>query len=279
MGRPRYGARGGLRPSQARPPRITGVAGSDVTVTDIRHTQVIKHGWSFLVSDENGVVPADDHRGLDGVARSTTLRFTPQPADLADGEARFEIDLEPGQESEIIVEIVPQVGDEPPPRRTLRETHEALKREYSQWTKRCTRFRTSNVQLSHFIERSVLDMKMLLTPDEDGMPFIDAGVPWYSALFGRDALITAYQALAVNPDLSWQVLRKLAAFQGKKEDPSREEEPGKILHELRVGEMAGAGEIPHTPYYGSIDSTPLWLMVLASTYSWTADHQSLSELW
>jgi len=220
------------------------------------------------------------YRGLDGITRTTTLKFSPQPTELTADDARFERELEPGQEWEIVVEITPQVADHVSPRRGLKETRNDLEQEYSQWQrKRCTRFKTSNVQLSGFITRAVLDLKMLLSPDDEGGAFIDAGVPWYSALFGRDALITAYEALAVNSDLAWMVLRKLAEYQGKSEDEAREEEPGKILHEIRVGEMAGAGEIPHTPYYGSIDATPLWLMVLASTYSWTADRDALSELW
>jgi glycogen debranching enzyme len=120
---------------------------------------------------------------------------------------------------------------------------------------------------------------MLTSVGEDGVPWIDAGVPWYSSLFGRDSLITAYQSLGVNPDLAWSVLRGLAAQQGKEEDEDREEEPGKILHEVRVGEMAGTGEIPHTPYYGSVDATPLWLVLLSYAYQWTADLDSVRELW
>jgi glycogen debranching enzyme len=227
--------------------------------------------------ERNQVVLA--YRGLDGVTRSTTLKFSPQPSELTEGEARFQMELEPKQEWELLVEIIPRAGEHSPRRRTLMETRGDLEHEYSQWRKRCTRFKTSNVQLSGFIDRAVLDLRMLLSPDDDGDAFIDAGVPWFSALFGRDALITAYEALAVDSDLAWMVLRKLAELQGGRDDEEREEEPGKILHEVRVGEMAGAGEIPHTPYYGSIDATPLWLMVLASTYSWTADRRSLEELW
>ena len=219
------------------------------------------------------------YRGLDGVGRRTTIRFSPQPTELSEDTAHFDLKLDPGERAELVLEVIPQLSDEDPPRRTLNETREVLEREYSQWRKRCTRVQTSNVQLTSFFERAVLDLRMLLSPDDEGGLFIDAGVPWYSALFGRDSLITAYQALAVNPGLSWQVLKQLARLQGTKEDEDREDEPGKMLHEMRVGEMARAGEIPHTPYYGSIDSTPLWLMVLASAYSWTADHDSLKELW
>jgi glycogen debranching enzyme len=219
------------------------------------------------------------YRGLDGEARSTLLRFSPQPAELEAGRAVFELRLPPGGEAEIVIEVQPVAGGRAGARRPLREAREALEREYSQWRKRCTRFRSSNSQLSMFLDRAVLDLRMLLSEDDQGDPYLDAGVPWYSALFGRDSLLTAYECLMVNPDLAWFTLRRLAAHQGRREDPFREEEPGKILHELRLGELAATGEIPHTPYYGSVDATPLWLMVLASAYAWTGDRAALDELW
>src|SRR5439155_12978711 len=127
--------------------------------------------------------------------------------------------------------------------------------------------------------RAILHLRMLMSEGEGGQPYLGAGVPWYSALFGRDSLVTAYQCLGVNPELSWGVLRGLAAMQGTKEDDWREEEPGKILHELREGELAGAHDIPHTPYYGSIDSTPLWLVLLTYAYAWTGDLDAVRALW
>ena len=264
--------------SEKRDVKITLVFEADfLDVFEVRGLRRERRGQMQTPKVErNHVVLA--YRGLDGVSRTTTLKFSPQPAELTEDEAHFEIELGPKQEWELVVEIIPEAGEHVH-RRAFNETCADLEREYSQWRKRCTRFKTSQVQLSGFIDRAVLDLKMLLSPDDEGGGFIDAGVPWYSALFGRDALITAYEALAVNPDLAWMVLRKLAELQGKSEDDDREEEPGKILHELRVGEMAHAGEIPHTPYYGSIDATPLWLMVLASTYAWTAHRRALEELW
>jgi glycogen debranching enzyme len=104
-------------------------------------------------------------------------------------------------------------------------------------------------------------------------------VPWFSTLFGRDALITAFQALAVRPRLAVETLTTLAAYQATEDDPTRDAEPGKILHELRTGEMARNGELPHTPYYGSVDSTPLWLVLLGATYDWTGDAALVDRLW
>ena len=114
------------------------------------------------------------------------------------------------------------------------------------------------------IERSLGDLRILQSVDA-GEEYFAAGVPWFVALFGRDSLITAIQALAFDPDIAADTLRLLASRQGTKVDPWRDEEPGKILHELRVGEYARTGRIPHTPYYGSVDATPLFLVAPAGT--------------
>lgn len=219
------------------------------------------------------------YRGLDGTTRTTTLRFSPVPDVLTESEAAFNLELAPGEDAEIALEITPEVEGDARERHTMVEVEAALEKDYRAWRKRCTRFRTSNPQLSNFLDRAVLDLRMLTSTGEDGTRYIDAGVPWFSALFGRDSLVTAYQALAVSPELTWGTLRGLAALQGKETDDWREEEPGKILHEVRVGELASAGEIPHTPYYGSIDATPLWLIVLAAAHRWTGDRDALRELW
>jgi glycogen debranching enzyme len=219
------------------------------------------------------------YRGLDGAIRSTTLRFSPQPEELTADLATFSFELESKAEAELSIEVAPQVGTEAPARRSLQDARTQLEREYTRWRKQCTRFKTSNIQLQRFLDRSTLDLRMMLSEGDDGVPWIDAGVPWFSALFGRDSLLTAYECMGVNPDLAWQVLRGLAARQGTKEDEFREEEPGKILHEVRVGEMAANGEIPHTPYFGSIDATPLWLIVLSYAFQWTGDLDAVRELW
>jgi glycogen debranching enzyme len=219
------------------------------------------------------------YRGADGVVRTTMIRFSPAPQALSEGEALFDMDLGPSEKFGITLEITPEVGDRTIPRRAYREAREELEQQYAQWRKRCTRFRTGNTQLSRFLDRAVLDLRMLLSEDDAGEQYLDAGVPWFSALFGRDSLIAAYQSLGVNPGLSWGVLRGLAARQGTREDEWREEEPGKILHEVRVGELAGAGEVPHTPYFGSVDATPLWLVLLTYAYAWTGDLEAVRALW
>src|SRR5438477_413290 len=114
--------------------------------------------------------------------------------------------------------------------------------------------------------------------DWEGRRVISAGVPWYASPFGRDALITGFQALPVNPEVARDALFFLAAHQGKRVDDFREEEPGKILHEIRRGEMARGGEVPHTPYYGSVDSTPLFVILYSEYLQWTDDRATADRL-
>jgi len=219
------------------------------------------------------------YRGADDVLRATNIRFSPAPDEISPNQAVFRLELGHDERAGITMEVTPGVGEPRSARRAFQDARQMLEQQYTQWRKKCTRFRSSNVQLSRFIDRAVLDLRMLLSEEDSGTPYFDAGVPWFSGLFGRDSLITAYECLGVNPELAWGVLRGLAARQGTEENGWRDEEPGKILHELRVGELAGAGEIPHTPYYGSIDSTPLWLVLLTYAYSWTGNLEAVKALW
>ena len=113
----------------------------------------------------------------------------------------------------------------------------------------------------------------------EGQRYIAAGVPWFTTLFGRDSIITAFQSLAFRPQIAVETLEVLASLQATEVDDWRDAEPGKILHELRIGEMARAGELPHSPYYGSVDATPLWLILLGETFDWTGDRELVDRLW
>lgn len=152
-------------------------------------------------------------------------------------------------------------------------THEA----YRSWAMTATRFRSSNDLFEHALSQAVADLKAL-TVYHFGAPVISAGIPWYTCPFGRDALITGFEALLAAPEVARDALRFLARLQGTRADPSRDEEPGKILHEIRFGEMAGAGEIPHSPYFGSVDSTPLFLVLFSEYLRWTNDMETVMAL-
>ena len=127
------------------------------------------------------------------------------------------------------------------------------------------------------LAQNVADLKALKV-HHFGQAVISAGIPWYTCPFGRDALITGFQALLATPEVAKHALQFLARLQGTKNDPERDEEPGKIPHEMRFGEMAAAGEVPHTPYYGSADATPLFLVLLSEYVQWTDDRATLAEL-
>ncbi len=161
---------------------------------------------------------------------------------------------------------------------TLVQARAAESSEEQHWCQQITQIRSDKATFNRVIERGEQDL-YLLRQSFGKRKTVSAGVPWFSALFGRDALITASQTLMLNPAIARETLTLLAAYQGKTEDEWREEEPGKILHELRLGEMARCREIPHTPYYGTIDATPLWLMLYAEYYAWTYDQETLELLW
>jgi glycogen debranching enzyme len=148
---------------------------------------------------------------------------------------------------------------------------------YREWERCCTRLTTDNEVFNRSLEQSVTDLRALYTVYPDGK-IVEAGIPWYAAPFGRDALITSWQALILNPDIARDTLRFLSRYQGRMVDKSREIEPGKILHEMRRGEMANCGEILHIPYYGSIDATPLFIILLGEYYNWTGDRLLLEEI-
>lgn len=212
------------------------------------------------------------YRGRDGVVRSLCVAFDPPPRVLHAGGASYTLRLRPQEEAVIQVAFTPRAGDDEPPAASPAD----LEDDYRAWKKRCTRFSVSHPQFQSFLNRAVLDLKMMQAGDT---PVVEAGVPWFSALFGRDALVTAYMTLGVCPALAAASLRRLAELQGRAVDDARDEQPGKIPHELRLGELAATGEIPHTPYYGSVDATPLWLVVYGCYWQWTADRELALELW
>lgn len=161
---------------------------------------------------------------------------------------------------------------------TLGQAKAAEMMEEQHWVQQITNIRADTSIFNRVIERAEQDMYLLRQSFGENKT-VSAGVPWFSALFGRDSLITASQTLMLNPQIAKETLMLLATYQGKAEDEWREEEIGKILHELRLGEMARCQEIPHTPYYGTVDATPLWLMLYAEYYAWTHDQDTLEQLW
>ena len=148
---------------------------------------------------------------------------------------------------------------------------------YHKWWQGCTTLETDNETFNNLLKRSVLDLRLLMEDTSEGLVPV-AGIPWFACVFGRDSLITSLQTLMLNPQIATGTLRFLAKCQGTKVDPWRDEEPGKIVHEIRKGELAKLGEIPHSAYYGSVDSTPLFLILFAETMRWLDDNELYQEI-
>jgi len=225
---------------------------------------------------ETGFLFAYD--GADGLVRRTEVVFDPLPR-LATGVATFPVHLASQQTFVLMVDVIPVAGDEQPePDFQFDASLTDLERTYERWNASSTSYRTDNEVLDNgLVWRSLEDLRILCDETPSGL-YPSAGTPWYAVPFGRDALITSFQCLALNPDLAYGTLRFLALHQGTKVDPYREEEPGKILHELRFGELARLREIPHTPYYGTVDATPLFLVLLVELLDWSGDVDLCSEL-
>ncbi|HEY8393216.1 MAG TPA: amylo-alpha-1,6-glucosidase [Thermaerobacter sp.] len=164
-----------------------------------------------------------------------------------------------------------------PAGRSLDEVLGELERSYREWQDTAPGVESSHDVLNHLLQRSLADLRMLTTDLGDG-PFPVAGVPWFAVPFGRDSLITALQALPFRPELARGTLRTLARLQGTRVDPWREEEPGKIPHEVRYGELANTHQIPFGRYYGTVDATPLFLILAAEFYRWTGDRPFAASL-
>ncbi len=151
---------------------------------------------------------------------------------------------------------------------------------YRAWWRGATEVESDNELFNLTLQRSTTDLRLLVNDGPGRREWhLAAGIPWFVALFGRDSIITALQVLAFRPQIAYTTLDVLAARQATALDPERDAEPGKILHELRTGELAAIGELPHTPYYGSVDATPLWLILLGATFDWTGDRGLLDRLW
>ncbi|HJW22722.1 MAG TPA: amylo-alpha-1,6-glucosidase, partial [Candidatus Limnocylindrales bacterium] len=157
---------------------------------------------------------------------------------------------------------------------------EVAEAEYTAWHDRCARIRSDGELLDLAIRRGIADLRLLQNDGpRAGEHYLAAGVPWFATLFGRDSIVTALESVPFMPGIAIETLRVLADWQATEDDPDRDMEPGKILHELRVGELARTGELPHRPYYGSVDATPLWLILLEETHRWTGDLEMVRSLW
>jgi glycogen debranching enzyme len=219
------------------------------------------------------------YRGLDGGVRITTLAFEPPPTRLREDRAEYRVTLGSQECAQIAIVASARTASEPAPRALpFADVLPRRRAPIQRLVQQATEVRSSHELFDRWLGRARRDLHLLVTETRDGfIPY--AGIPWYVAPFGRDAIITALQVLPFEPDLATGTLRFLARHIGAVDDAFTDQEPGKILHEYRRGEMAACREIPFIPYYGSVDATPLYLVLLAEHFRWTGDLDLVRELW
>ena len=223
------------------------------------------------------------YEGLDGVRRFTEVAFDTTPHALRGDRAAFVVNVDRDQTADLEMRIAG--GSEPEVGRgrsmPLAEFDSALAGRRSKIEESQTawaRLSSGNDLFDSLLTRSQADLTSLISHTAD-VTFMMAGIPWFATLFGRDSIITTLSVLPFNPAVAEHTLRALAKMQGSRIDETREEQPGKIVHEIRAGEMAATGEVPFGRYYGSIDSTPLFLWLLGRCVATTGNLAFAEELW
>lgn len=226
------------------------------------------------------------YTAVNGKTFNTCIGFNRDPSHAIGGQSRFDLTISPGKTETIDISIV-SCGNAGSPALnagaketfpTYEETAKKAGQAYSNWRKTTASIETDNSVFNKMIEQCFRDI-YVLRQTSAGRRCIAAGIPWYAVPFGRDQAVTALQILPLAPDLARDALKFLAAYQGREPNATTEEAPGKIMHELRLGEMALCKEIPFTPYYGTVDATPLWLVLLGRYVDVTKDLKLAQELW
>lgn len=224
------------------------------------------------------------YEGLDERVRKTRITFLPSPVVLTESEAHYNMQLCPGENTQyecaVLYDAYKAEKKGGRGRRALRYAEAAQKAESALDGMRETTpaITTSNNQFNNWLNRSIADLNMMSTQTEHG-PYPYAGVPWFCTAFGRDGIITALETLSFNPDLARGVLSYLAGMQAEGDSKEKDAEPGKILHEARSGEMAALGEVPYGCYYGSVDSTPLFIVLADAYFARTGDRDFAGSIW
>ncbi len=215
--------------------------------------------------------------GVDEIERTTAIAFAPAPTSLKKSAAVFDLVLDPDERATVFVTVTCDGADPRTPRLffpCMRESRRAMRRSVANKST----VETSNELFNEVLCRALADLRMLITETPHG-PYPYAGIPWFSTVFGRDGIITALEMLWLDPTIARGVLNFLAATQAQEEDPEAEASPGKIVHEIRSGEMARLGEVPFRRYYGSADVTPLFVMLAGLYHERTGDLDTIARLW
>lgn len=218
------------------------------------------------------------YMGADDIKRETRIAWEEnEKATVHDQTIQIPVELEHDEVKELTFSITPSLSEEKVEVLEWTEAYERLKGNYKTWNENVTKISTDYKPLQDLVDRGIQDLHALSTNVGYG-PFFVAGLPWFGVPFGRDSLIAALQMLPFQPEIVRGTLRTMAHYQGTKKDSWRDEEPGKIMHEVRYGELANTNQVPFTPYYGSIDSTPLFLILLTEYVHWYKDFELFEEL-
>ncbi len=224
--------------------------------------------------------------GADAYARRTTIAFSPEPEVRRTRAVTYGISLDRLEscDLEVTLDISERRTGKPvlpagysPTEERAADPKDGSAPSANDWFKGWPAIQSDSPLLNQVIERASRDIQSLLSSIR-GQSYIAAGIPWFTTLFGRDSIITALQMLPIKPAIAAQTLRLLSIYQARETDPRRDAQPGKILHELRVGELAATGSIPHSPYYGTVDATPLFLILMDEYVAWTGDLDLFHEL-
>jgi glycogen debranching enzyme len=215
------------------------------------------------------------YTGLDNKVLTSAIQFS-APVELSNNQALYKIKLAAGASKTIEFVALPEPSGNSKIDFTLQQR--LADKAFESWTRSNVAITCDKPELNQVFSQAVRDLYLLKIDTPRG-PAFAAGLPWYSVAFGRDQVITALQILDFAPDSAKQIIELLANYQGKKEDKFTEETPGKIMHELRTGEMARTREIPFIPYYGTIDATPLWLVLVGRYVGGSGDLELARRLW
>lgn len=218
------------------------------------------------------------YMGADDIKRDTRIAWDENEKVIVHGQTiQKTIELKHDETKELTLYIAPSLSEEEIEVLDWSVAYEKLKENYKAWSESVTKVSTDYKPLQNIVDRGIQDLQALSTDVGYG-PFFVAGLPWFGVPFGRDSLIAALQMLPFQPDIVRGTLKTMAHYQGTKKDSWRDEEPGKIMHEVRYGELANTNQVPFTPYYGSIDSTPLFLILVTEYVHWYKDMQLFEEL-
>jgi len=242
--------------------------------------------YAHLVEDDDGSIRYRNTRA--GLDLRTRVTFS-EPPMIRPGVATWVVALEPGHSWSVTIRVswgewsasngahVVEVGAS-----QLDEPERRAAEDLEGWISSFPRLSSDDETLVRMYRRSIEDLAALRLPiqvGEERLVLPAAGLPWFMTIFGRDTLLTAYESLPFAPALAKGALKALASLQGDRSDDRHDEDPGKMLHEIRSGPLTLSGELPYDPYFGSVDATPLWLVLLSEYERWTGDGQLVAQLW